>query len=229
MKRIIDVTGIIEEGMWNYEEPFPKINIRPLPPVPWVKGPVYGEIFEGLHSQTGTYLETPAHYFGNNNPCTYLLIDVPIDKLIDVPCVVLDMGIWDMDPKIGHRGMTVRDIENCPNASEIKEGDAILFSTGWGQYWKHPDYLTYSPFITREAMSWFISKKPFIFGGDIARWENMENPEGFFPAFYNANILMLGPMVNLEDVKAPRCRLTVMPLKVPRTSCAPSRTVIIVD
>ena len=229
MRRIIDVTGIIEEGMWKYDDPFPKINILPLPPVPWVNVPVYCEIFDGLHSQTGTYLETPAHFYGNDNPCTYLLIDVPIEKLVDAPCIVLDMGIWEMDPAVGRRGITVDDIEKCTNVSEIKEGDALLFSTGWGQYWKHPNYLEYSPFITREAMDWFISKKPFIFGGDIPRWENLEKPEGFFPDFYAADILMIAPLVKLEEVKAPRCRLTVLPLKVPRTSCAPSRAIITVD
>jgi len=229
MKRVVDVTGMIEEGMWNYEAPFPKVGIRPLPPVPWVKGDVYCEIFDGLHSQTGSYLETPAHYYGNNDPRTYLLIDLPVEKLVDVPCVVLDMGIWAMNPQEGRRGVTVKDIENCPNASEIKAGDAVLFSTGWGQYWKHPDYLTYSPFLTKEAMAWFISKKPFMLGGDTARWENLEKPEGFFPDFYAADILMIGPLVDLERVKAPRCRLTVLPLKVPRTSCAPSRVVITVD
>ena len=72
MKKIIDVSGPIYDGMWNYEPPFPNFVLKPLPEVPWVKGRVYCEIFEGLHSQTGTYLETPAHYFGNDK--SYLLV-----------------------------------------------------------------------------------------------------------------------------------------------------------
>ena len=67
MRKIIDVTGLIDKGMWNYDPPFPEINIVPLPPIPWLGGKTVGaEIFEGLHSQTGTYLETPAHHFGNS-------------------------------------------------------------------------------------------------------------------------------------------------------------------
>lgn len=227
MNKVIDITGMIQEGMWNYEPPFPQINIKPLPPVPWVKGPVYCEIFEGLHSQTGTYIETPAHYYGNNNPCTYLLIDVPVEKLVDVPCVVLNLGMWDKDLERGRRGITVADLEACPNAKEIKEGDAILFGTGWGRYWMDPDYLEASPYITKEAMAWFIRKKPFILGGDSSRWENLQKPEGFFEDFYKADILMMGPCVDLEKVKAPRCKLTVLPLKFPRTSSSPCRAIII--
>ena len=229
MSKIIDVTGIIQEGMWNYPAPFPDVRIVPLPPVPWVNCPVYCEIFEGIHSQTGTYLETPAHFYGNDDQRTYLLIDVSVDKLINIPCTVLDLGLWDMDIKSGRPAITVEHLERCPNASFIREGDALLVSTGWGRYWMHKDYLDLGPYITKEAMSWFISKKPFILGGDCARWENLEKPEGIFPDFYAADILMLGPLVNTEQVMAPRCSLTVLPLKVPRTSCAPCRAVICVD
>jgi kynurenine formamidase len=227
MKKIIDITGIIEEGMWNYPDPFPNVKISPLPPVPWVKGPVYCEVFEGIHSQTGTYLETPAHFYGNDK--SYLLIDVPVEKLVDIPCVVLDLGMWEMDSKAGRRGITVADLESCSNVAEIAEGDTILLSTGWGRYWKHPAYLELGPFITKPAMDWLIAKKPYILGGDTARWENLEKLEGIFPDFYGADILMLGPLVELEKVKASRCRLTVLPLKVPRTSCAPCRAIISED
>ncbi len=226
MKKIIDATGIIQEGMWNYEPPFPVLHINPLPPVPWVKGPVYCEIFEGLHSQSGTYLETPAHYYGNDNPCTYLLIDVPVEKMVDVPCVVLNIGMIKKDMSKSRHAITVAELEACPNAKQIKEGDAILIGTGWGGYWMDPDYLNGSPYITKAAMDWLLAKKPSILGGDSARWENLEKPEGFFPDFYAADVLMVGPLVNLESVTAPRCRLTALPLKAVRTSCAPARVVI---
>ena len=229
MKKITDITGVICENMWNYELPFPKIAIKPLPSVPWVKGNVFCEIFEGMHSQTGTYLETPAHYFGNNDPRTYLLIDVGVDKLVDIPCVVLNLGIWDMVRAGVRRPITVADLEACPNAGVIQEGDAILVGTGWGRYWTHPDYLEASPYMTKAAMEWLIGKKPFLLGGDSPRWENLQKPEGFFKDFFEANILLMGPCINLEKASLPRCRLTALPLKIVRTSCAPCRAVIVED
>lgn len=229
MKKIIDVTGTIQEGMWNYEPPFPPLHIHPMPPVPWAGGPVYCEIFEGLHSQTGTYLETPAHFFGNDNPCTYLLIDVPIEKMVDVPCVVLNIGIVEKDMIKGRHAITVAELEACPNAKDIKEGDAILVGTGWGKYWMDKDYLNGSPFFTKAAMDWLLAKKPCMLGGDSARWENLETPEGFFEDFYAADVLMVGPCVNLEAVTAPRCRITSLPIKAVHTSCTPARVVIVED
>ncbi len=226
MKRIIDITGVIDKGMWNYDPPFPEINIVPLPPIPWLGGATVGcEIFEGLHSQSGTYLETPAHYFGNDN--SFLLIDVPVEKIVDVPCVVLNLGFWDMDPEKGRRGITVADLEACFNARVIQEGDAILIGTGWGRYWFHPDNLKYAPFIKKEAMDWLLAKKPWIIGSDTARWENLENPEGLFKDFYAGDRLMAGPFVNLEACTAARCKLTILPLKLPKTSTVPARAIII--
>ena len=51
--QVIDITGQIKTGMWNYEPPFPTFTLKPLPEVPWVKGRVYCEIFDGLHSLAG--------------------------------------------------------------------------------------------------------------------------------------------------------------------------------
>lgn len=89
------------------------------------------------------------------------------------------------------------------------------------------DYLNNSPYFTYNAMMWLIDKKPFILGSDVARWENLEKLEGFFPKFYEADILMLAPCVNLEKIIKPRVKLTVLPLKIPKTSATPCRAVII--
>ncbi len=226
MRKVIDITGVINNGMWNYDAPFPDINIKPLPPIDWLGGKTVGaEIFEGCHSQTGTYLETPAHSFGNGN--SYALIEVPVEKLIDIPCVVLNVGIWDMDPATGRRGITVEDLERCFNADQIQEGDAVLVGTGWGRYWFHPDNLDYAPYFTTDAMEWIIAKKPFLIGGDTARWDHLEKPQAFWNDFYGNNILMGGPFVDLERCSAPRCKLTILPPKFAITSCAPARALII--
>ena len=74
--KVYDITGQIRDGMWNYEPPFPTFHLTPLPQPEWVNSRVYCEIFDGIHSQTGTYLETPAHFYGNDN--YYLMSDVPV-------------------------------------------------------------------------------------------------------------------------------------------------------
>jgi arylformamidase len=227
MKKVIDITGTMQDGMWNYEPPFPEFKVSPLPEVPWVKGNVSCEIFEGMHSQTGTYLETPAHFYGNNN--SYMLIDVPVEKIVNIDCVVLNLNPEILKDRQNRVSIQVDDLEACPNSKCIKEGDALLVGCAWGDHWMDSNYLSDSPYFTYDAMMWLINKKPFILGSDFARWENLEKAEGFFPKFYAANILMLAPCVNLEKITEPRVKLTVLPLKIPGTCCTPCRAIIVED
>lgn len=218
---MIDLTGTIYDGMWNYEPPFPDVHIRPLPQVPWVETAVHCEIFDGLHSQTGTYLETPAHLLGDES---YPLIEVPIERIHNVDAVVLKLPGFETGR--GRRAITKEMLMECPQAREIRAGDALLVCTGWGRYWRDPAYLDDAPYFTMDAMGWLIGKRPSILGSDTPRWENLDEPQGFFPDFYAADILMLAPLVNLEQADRARMKLTALPLKAERTSCAPCRAVL---
>ncbi len=225
-RKLIDITGTINDGMWNYPDPFPTLHIRPLPRTGWLAGTNIGcEIFDGFQSQTGTYLETPAHTYGNRN--SYSLMDLKLEQMYEIPCVVLNVGMWDIDYHRGNRGITVEDLECCFNAKDIREGDAIILGTGWGRYWFHPDGLDYCPYVTYDAMMWLLDKKPCLIGSDTPRWDCPKNPQGHFSKFYEAGILMGAGFVNLEECTAPRCKLTILPPKFAVTCCAPARAIII--
>lgn len=221
--KVIDVTGQIRDDMWNYEFPFPKYKIKPLPQPEWVESKVYCEIFDGLHSQTGTYLETPAHFFGPEK--SYNLDTVPMEKVFNIRCSHIKMDIDQFETGKREK-ITVEMLEKAAKGIDIKEGDALIFSCGWGKYWTDKKYLENSPFLSYEAMEWLVSKKPYLLGADVPRWENLEKPEGFFEMFYKANILLLGPLVNLENVGTKNLTLTALPINVVGTSCAPCRAII---
>ena len=191
--KVIDITGVLYNGMWNYEPPFPTLAIRPLPEVEWVETKVYCDIFDGIHSQSGTYLETPAHLLGDKS--------YPLEER----CAIT-------------REMLERE--------NIEEGKALLISCNWGRHWRDSRYLSASPYFTYEAMEYIVSKKPPLLGTDFARWENLDAPEGFFPMFYDANILMLAPCVNLEKIEKKNVSLTALPLNIEKTCCAPCRAFV---
>ncbi len=215
--KIIDITGVLYNGMWNYEPPFPELQMRPLPEVEWVKTKVYCDIFDGLHSQSGTYLETPAHLLGDKS---YPLESVPLEKLVDIDVQVVKLSGFEID---GERKPITREmLEAC----ELCDGVSILISCDWGKHWRDERYLSASPYFERSAMDYIISKKPFLLGTDFARWENLDKPQGFFADFYAADILMLAPCVNLEKVESKRARLTALPLNIEKTCCAPCRAFI---
>lgn len=215
---VVDLTGEIYTGMWNYEPPFPDVTVRPLPSVPWVETRVYCDIFDGLHSQTGTYLETPAHLLGD---ASYPLGAVGIEQLVHRPVSVLQLDGFSIDAP--NRAPITRAALAACNVS-IQPGDAVLISCNWGQHWKDARYLSASPYFTADAINWVLEKKPFLLGSDVPRWENLDRPEGFFPTFYAADILLLAPCINLEKLPV-HGFLTALPLRVDTTCCAPCRAV----
>lgn len=223
MAKVTDITGPIYEGMWNLEAPFPDYTMRPLPPVPWVEGDVYAEIFE-MHSQTGTYLETPGHFYGYEK--SYLINDVDAAQLTNRDCVILNVGPVNPNDRDERLPVTAEQLKHCSNAGLICPGDAILLCTHWGKMWKHADYLKNSPYLTLDAMQWIIDQKPFLLGCDFPRFELVDHPQGIFDLFAPANILLFAPAVNLEAIRAPKVKLTVLPLKIVGTCCAPCRAVV---
>lgn len=221
--KIYDITGRISDGIWSYGFPFPDYHMRPLPQPEWVETRVWCEIFDGMNSQTGTYLETPSHLLGPEK--SYLLEDVPVEKLIDVPVVHLALAPRMHVP--GKRAkITKQMLEDALGDQKIDRSTALLISCGWGEKWFDADYLDGSPYITRAAMEWIAAKKPFILGADLPRWENLEKPEGIFPIFYDADILMLAPLVIPEELDCRGTTLTVLPIRVTGTCCAPCRAIL---
>ncbi len=223
--QVYDITGTIQYGMWSFDMPFPRFSLKPIGNVPWSVNEVYCERFEGMHSQTGTYIETPAHFYGNEH--SYLINDVPLEKLVNLRCYLLLLDENDYSICGNKMAITSKMLKECKGSHLIEEKSAILVGTGWGKHWMEKGYLKLSPFFTTDAIKWLISKNPILIGTDFPRWENIDNPQGFFPLFYEANILMLAPCVNLECVQGQIFNLTVLPLKISGTSCVPCRAILI--
>ena len=222
---VIDITGPIQEGMWNYEPPFPVFHRSPLPQVPWVDAPVYCDIFEGIHSQTGTYLETPAHLLGEQS---YPLDQVPVHKLVNLPARVLQLTGFSSSAgqsSAERLPVTAASLEAALNGDELPPQSALLIATGWGRHWMESNYLSASPYFTTDAMEWIVDRRPFLLGADLPRWEHLEKPQNIFPLFYGANILMLAPLVRLDELPAGWVRLTALPLAVTGSCCVPCRAV----
>ncbi len=224
MAKITDITGTIHTGMWHYEEPFPEYSLEPIAQPEWLEYPVYMENFNGMCSQTGTYLETPAHSVGYEK--SYPLISVSLDELVDVPVCLIQVDPAKLPEIDGRRAITKEALMDSTDKQHTAECSAIIVSTGWGSHWGESTYLDLSPFFKNDAMQWLISRNIRILGSDTPRWENLEHPEGFFPAFYEADILMLAPVVNVESIDGPVGKLTVLPLKIEKTCCVPCRAVV---
>ena len=219
--RYIDLTGQLSNRMWQFGPPFPQLNIEEKHGFKEGFGEFSYTAIEGLHGLCGTYVETPAHYLGYEN--SYLIDDVPLEKLVNLDCVVLNVRNPGKDGA-GRMVVDLPDLLACGNAEAIRPGDALLVGVGWGdEKWFSQEHFPCSPYFTYEAFMWLLEKSPCVIGTDTSSWENLSSPAGFFDAFYKQDILMLAGLRNLAAVTAPRVKLSILPLRVENSCASPCR------
>lgn len=214
--RIIDITGTITHGMWTYGPPFPEVRIEQIPQPPWCPFEVNSWKFS-FAGQTGTYLQTGLH-FKKGRPA---LIDIPIEQLVNRDGVLLRIPGKEHEEDV----ITIDDLERC--GADIRPGDGVIVSIGRDKLWNRPDFVWDSPYYTRAAMDWLLDHRPFLVAGDWPKWESLKNPQYVFDRFFEQGTLLLAPVVNLDEIRRPRFKLTVLPLKIAETAHTPARAVVI--
>ena len=80
---------------------------------------------------------------------------------------------------------------------------APLIGTGWDKR-DLPDYVTHPPYFTAGAIDWVLDQQVSLLGGDTPRYDSPNDPQNFFPKFFQHDILLLAPLVNLDQVQKPR-------------------------
>lgn len=214
MARILDITGPIYEGMWSYGLPYQPFHIKQVPPVDWVDYPTYSQNV-AMNVQTGTYLETGAHMF----PEMRTVDQVRLEDLL------LEAHILYLNPKAARSAILVEEVAGPTD--RIPPGSAILVCTGWGRNWGHPRFLDDSPYLTTAAMYHLLSLKPALIGADLPRWDSLDDPQGFFHRFFQQDVLLLAPLMNLEKFGRPSGELIVLPLPIRGASASPARAALI--
>lgn len=213
MPKIVDITGPIYEGMWTYGLPYAPFRMEQIPPVDWVAYPTYSQNVS-LNVQTGTYLETGAHMYTNMRT---------IDRL-GPDDLFLDAHILYLEPKGARSIIQAEEIK--PLTDGIEPGKAILVCTGWGESWEKPRFLPDTPHFSANAMDHLLSLKPALVGADLPRWDSLDNPQGFFPRFFEQDVLLLAPVVNLEQFGETTGKLIVLPLPIRGACASPCRAIL---
>lgn len=212
--RIIDISGPIEDGMWSYGDPYPAPRIEQIPAPAWLDYPVYSQSVS-MAVQCGTYLETAAHMDQSR---------MPIDRLPLERCYMIDaVALWI--PRNANEFIRAADLQSALNAAGemLRAGDALLVGTGWDKQWHAPNYVVDPPYFLAEAIDWVLEHKVALLGADTPRYDSPHAPQNFFPKFFEQEILLLAPLINLDQVQQPRGRLTALPLKIKDACASPVR------
>lgn len=214
--RLLDITGWIHHGMWQYFPEYLGAEIAELPQPQAMAGraPVFLQQFT-LSGQSGTYIENRAHFDGGAPP----VVDLPLETFWR-PAVVVSVGL-----KAAREPVTVEDLERA--SVEIRPGDAVLLHTGWDAKWRHPAFVDESPYISPGAARWLFAREMGLLGGDLPRFDLPTQPCFPWDEFWGAVGLLLAPVIDLAPAIGRRTTLIAMPLRIVGACSTPCRAVLL--
>ena len=221
--KIIDITGPIHEGMWDFGFPGGQFKLKQLN-YEFLGEEYLHEGFVGMVGSTGTFIETGATCLGYEKSIS--TDKIPLEKLVNIDACVLQVPFENLKEKDGRKYISLEDIKKA-EVEQIAKGCAIIVSTGYGKNWEKDDYMAQSPFFERDAFYYLLDKEPLLVGSDFPSWENVVDPENFLPRLYESGVNVLVSCVNLEKVSRFRVKLTALPIKVLNVCMCPCRAVII--
>jgi kynurenine formamidase len=223
--KIIDITGPIKEGMWDFGFPGGKFKLKQLN-YDFLGEEFLHEGFEGMVGSTGTFAETGATALGYKKSIP--THKIPLEKLVNIDACILQIPLDSMKEKSGRKIVSLEDIKKAEKET-IQKNSGILISTGFYKKWFDKDYLSASPYFSKEAFDYLLDKDPLLVSADFANWENIEDLQGFLPRLYKSGVVILPGTYNLDKISEYKVKLTALPINVENICMCPTRAVIIED
>jgi kynurenine formamidase len=214
--RVVDISGSIYTGMWSYCPEYPGAVVEPLPQPAFLQGKyqVFCQKFI-LGGQSGTYIETEAHVDASATP----VADLPLHEFMMEAVII----------RVGEKGplepVTLDDI--LADTPDIREGDGVLLSCGWDKKWRDPDFVSHSPYISKEAAQFLLEHKIKLLGADFPRFDNVNAMEFPWDLLWDKAKFVLAPLTNLYDLDVTRATLMAFPLKIDGAVATPCRAALI--
>jgi arylformamidase len=192
----------------------PLTRVFPGSPQPafikWSTFGVHGYDSEVMHmsTHTGTHMDAPSHFA----PGMASIDQVPAARLVS-SAVLLRVR------KGADGTIVVADIMD----EEIREGDAVVFATGWEKH-EGADYMTRNPGLSQDAARYLVERKVNAVGIDGPSID-----PGFDEKFAAHNILLPAGVIvvenlcNLDRIEGKKFTLVAAPLKLAGASGSPVR------
>lgn len=213
--RYTDLTGTIENGMWEYGEPFPPVEITPVSSLD--DEGAYADYKVNTHrisfsSSSATYVQTSAEML----PGKPTIDKIPLERLI-LDCSVIRI------PKGPREKITPEDLESAK--LDAGRGEGLIVSTGWEEYWNMENFVHDSPHFTPESMDIVLNSGISMLAGDMTIYDDYYNPTGLLKKLFAGDVLIAAPLVNLGRISGNRVKLFALPLKVKGVSGCPCRII----
>ena len=165
-----------------------------------------------LCGNTGTYLDSPFHRYGDGTD----LAGLPLDRLVDLPAVRVDAAA-------GRRAIDPSAFDGLHLA-----GCAVLVHTGFDRHWRTGAYLRDNPFLTRAAAERLVDARVALVGIDSLNIDDVGDPaRPAHSGLLAAGIPIVEHMTHLDEVPANGARFTALPIPLRGSGTFPVRAVAI--
>jgi arylformamidase len=213
MKRLIDLSHVIEDGMITYKG-------LPAPVIcDYLSREKSRGLYEGgaefqigkieMVTNTGTYVDCPFHRYADGKD----LSEVKLEKFANLPALVvradfkngIDIG------KSYFENLNVKD-------------KAVLVNTNWSKHWRTDAYFENHPFLTEEAATWLRDHEVALVGIDS---HNIDDTRGksrpVHTILLRADILIVEHMCNLDSLPEKEFVFNAVPPKFKGAGTFPVR------
>ncbi|MBF9066728.1 cyclase family protein [Streptacidiphilus fuscans] len=165
-RRIVDLSHAIRHGMVTYPGlPAPEISdhlSREASHDHYAPGTEFQIGRISMVANTGTYLDSPFHRFGDAPD----LAGLPLDGLVDLDGLVIRV-LGAQDRAVDRNALLPHQVT----------GRAVLIHTGWDRHWGTDRYGSGGhPFLTAQAAAWLAEQRPALVGIDSVNLDDTDDP-----------------------------------------------------
>lgn len=218
----IDLSHTITDGMETYPGlPVPRLGTvlsreasrgRYAPGIEFHIGSIE------LCTNTGTYLDTPAHRYADG----WDLQSLPLERCVNLPLVVVDLPVEARAPY----GFGPADFEGLAVA-----GAAVIMRTGWSAHWGTPTYFENAhPYLSAEGTRALVEAGAVLVGIDSL---NIDGTVGLDRPAHSgllaAGIPIVEHLTNLAQLPSTGATFTAVPVKIAGLGTFPVRAFATVD
>ena len=219
MPRLFDLSHAVEAGMVTYRGlPGPVITdhlSREASRALYAPGTTFQIGRIEMVANTGTYVDAPSHRWEDGADLSRL----PLEILAGRPGISLKVPFAD-GLAIGARALEGLDVAAC----------AVLFATGWSQFWGTSRYQERSAHLTRDAAELLAAKGAAIVGIDSHNIDDTDDKtRPVHSILLRAGIPIVEHLRGLEALPPTGFRFYAVPVKVVGMGTFPVRAFAEVD
>ena len=171
-----------------------------------------------FYSHCGTHMDAPVHF----NVSKQTIDDIPVTNFVG--------KAWVIDVrKIGAKGLITPEHITQDIQEKFKDGDSLVFWTGWSKHVNTPAYRDDLPRISESLALWCLDKKVKMIGVEppsVADVNNLAEVTKIHKILLKSVVIIEG-LTNLKSLKSNYVELIALPLKIQNGDGAPARVIAI--